>query len=198
MTDDPKQQKPLSTGKQTAIGIFILAGVAIAAPIAQKYEGYVNHTYRDPANIPTYCYGETENISKDPSRIYSKDECATLLRKRMAKDYAPKILQCLPQLYDPQHSRKFVFGALIDASYNAGPGGVCRSPMAVSIKKGDWVGACNFLPTWYVTATYHGKPQSVQVMQRAGWRWTGRAWIKTFPGLVSRRNDEKKACLLAA
>jgi GH24 family phage-related lysozyme (muramidase) len=196
MTQDnqPPQAPQGPSQKTTAVALCIAAACAVAAPIAQRWEGFSPKVYRDPANIATYCYGETENV--DPSRIYAKTECAALLRQRMARDYAPKILQCIPQLADPK--RKNVFGALIDASYNAGWQGVCKSPMRVNILAGKWTAACNSLPNWYITARYRGKPRPAAAMQKAGWRWNGKAWIKTFQGLVNRRNDERNVCLLAA
>jgi lysozyme len=198
MINPQSPQKPQGPSqKSVAIAACIAAACAVAAPLAQKWEGYAPKVYRDPANIETWCYGETKvKLSQDPLFIYSKDQCATLLRQREARDYAPKILQCIPQLIDPK--RREMFGALIDSSYNAGPTAVCRSPMALKIKAGNFTAACNALSTWYITATYRGKPQSVNVMKRKGWRWTGKAWVKTFNGLVNRRKDEQKVCLLAA
>lgn len=192
--DNQPQDRKSNTPAVTAA--CIAAACAVAAPLAMRWEGYVNHVYRDPANIPTYCYGETENISKDPGRIYAKTECAELLRARMAKDYAPHILQCIPQLADSK--RKEVFGALIDASYNAGWQGVCRSPMRANILAGRWTDACKSLATYYTTARYRGKPMSAAIMTKKGWHWDGKAWRKVMPGLVNRRKDETKICLMAA
>lgn len=188
--DDQQAPKPVLTKGQLAA--CIAAACAIAAPIAAKWEGFAPKVYRDPANIATYCYGETENV--DPSRIYSKTECAALLRERMNRDYGPKIATCLPEVAE----NRFVFGALIDASYNAGWQGVCQSPMAQRVKAGRLVDACNALSGWYVTARYRGKPRPAAAMKAAGWYWTGTAWRKTFAGLVSRRNDEKVVCLKGA
>lgn len=187
MADQP--QKKLTKGQLAAC---ITAACAIAAPLAAKWEGYAPKVYRDPANIATYCYGETENV--DPSRIYGKDECAVLLRQRMARDYAPRIAECLPEIAP----NRFIFGALVDSSYNAGWAGVCASPMAALIKAGELAKACNALPGWYVTARYRGKARPESAMRAAGWYWTGGAWRKKFPGLVNRRNDEKAVCLKGA
>jgi lysozyme len=101
-------------------------------PLAAKWEGYSPTVYKDSAGIPTYCYGETEMLRHDPAHIYAKTECMALLRSRMQRDYAPKIAACLPEIV----GNRFVFGALIDASYNAGPIAVCRSPMAQLIRAG--------------------------------------------------------------
>jgi lysozyme len=184
-----EQPQKLTKGQLAAC---IAAACAVAAPIAAKWEGYSPKVYRDPANIQTYCFGETEHV--DPSRIYSKDECATLLRQRMARDYAPHIAACLPEIAP----NRFIFGALLDSSYNAGWAGVCTSPMAALIKVGQLAKACNAMPHWYVTARYRGAARPAAAMQKAGWYWTGSSWRKKFQGLVNRRNDEKAVCLKGA
>jgi GH24 family phage-related lysozyme (muramidase) len=184
---DTRGKQGLATG--SALAACIAAACLVAAPLATKWEGFSSKVYRDPANIATYCYGETENV--DPSRIYGKDECAVLLRKRMARDYAPRIAACLPEIV----GNRFIFGALIDASYNAGWAGVCSSPMAALIKVGQLAKACSALPGWYVTARYRGKWRPPEKMRAAGWHWTGTVWRKTFQGLVNRRGDEKAVCL---
>jgi lysozyme len=155
----------------------IAAAVLVAAPLATQFEGYRGTAYRDPAHILTVCYGETEAV--DPVRVYSRDECAARLRSRMAADYAPPLLKCLPPLADTRRAQ--VFGALLDASYNAGPAAVCKSRMAAAIKAGDWVGGCRGLVGWYVTARD----------RRTGER-------KQLPGLVKRRQAESRTCMLGA
>lgn len=156
------------------IGAAIAAAVLIAAPLAMKFEGYRSKVYRDPAHILTYCYGETQGPI-DPARIYSKDECATKLRARMAKDYAPKIAQCLPAVATVE--KKYIFGALLDASYNAGPDAVCKSRMARAIKAGQWSLACDGFNNWYTSAL--NRKTGVRVV---------------FKGLVLRRSAEAQVC----
>lgn len=125
----------------------IAAAVAIAAPFAEPREGFAPRPYLDPARIVTYCYGETEGVE---ARIYSRDECAAKLRRRMARDYAPKILSCVPRFADP--SKRYAFAASIDAAYNAGPVAFCKSPMARHFNAGHWAAGCDAFPGWYVTA----------------------------------------------
>lgn len=137
----------LSRNQKVGLGACIAAACATAVPIAQQFEGYRGKAYYDPAHILTQCYGETKGV--DPSRIYSKDQCATKLRVRMAHDYAPIIAKCLPEMVQ----NRYVFGSLIDASYNAGPGAVCGSRMARSIHRGDFAGGCNGFYGWRATAT---------------------------------------------
>lgn len=152
----------------------IAAAVAVSAPLAQKWEGLVLKARPDPVGILTGCYGETEDI--DPSRIYSQDECATKLRKRMARDYAPPILACVPAFAKPEH--RHAFAASIDASYNAGPVAFCKSPMAKAFNAGNWRTGCAAFKGWYVSARD----------RRTGVR-------KVYRGLVNRRLDESALCL---
>lgn len=183
----PQQENkpPVSAAKSGGTAAACIAAAClVAAPLAQRWEGFAPKVYKDPANISTWCYGETKvKLSQDPNFIYSKDQCAVLLRQRMARDYAPKILHCIPQLGVAE--RRNVFAALIDASYNAGPDAVCRSPMALQIKANHWLSACSALPSWYVTAT-----------KRINGKRVGKPFV--LKGLVNRRNDEKRVCLLAA
>jgi len=159
------------------VAVWAVAATALAtANLTTKWEGYLPRVYLDPAGIPTFCYGETQKIEKDPTWVYSKDYCAQRLRERMKKDYAPKLAQCLPELlYD---NRLNISAALLDASYNAGWKAVCNSPMARYVKAGQWKAACNSLEGWYTTAKD---------------RRTGKR-IK-LKGLVNRRIDEKNFCL---
>jgi lysozyme len=129
------------------IGALCVAAAAACLSLTQSSEGLRNKPYLDPAHILTVCYGETQGI--DQAKIYSNDECAIRLRKRLAEDYAPRIIACLPELTE---RRINVFGALLDAAYNAGPVAVCNSRMARSIHAGDWAGACNGFYGWYATA----------------------------------------------
>ncbi len=164
-------QKP--SGKADAgIAAAIVAACLICAPLTARFEGKRNAPYRDPAGIKTVCYGETETIM----RVYSNDECGRMLRDALAKRYAPKIAQCLPQLAAPNRRNEFV--AMIDSSYNAGWAAVCKSSMAQHIRAGQWVAACNSLKTWYTTARDRRTGKRVQ-----------------WPGLVNRRAFFAGFCL---
>jgi lysozyme len=184
----PMSQPP-SSGAQAAVAALCIAAAAACLSLTQNSEGKRLKPYRDPANIVTWCYGETQGKPKDR---YTDAECAVLLQNRLASVYAPKVAKCLPQLADQRRIK--AFGAFLDASYNAGPDAVCTSPMARALKGGDLAGACRF-QGWFVTARYRGKPMPASAMQRAGWKWTGTAWRKTLPGLVARRANETKLCL---
>ena len=160
-------------GNRPVVIAVIAAAVAVAAPVATHFEGFAPKPYLDPAAIRTVCYGETENVEQ---RIYSKEECATRLRGRMARDYAPKLLACVPAFNDP--ARRHQFGALLDASYNAGPAAACRSPMAKAFNAGRWAEGCRAFTGWYVTAK--NRKTGVRVKLR---------------GLERRREAERAVCL---
>jgi GH24 family phage-related lysozyme (muramidase) len=182
----PLQEQPKSAGTAAAV---CAAAAAACLALTQASEGKRLKPYRDPANIVTWCYGETNGKPKDS---YTDAECAGLLKNRLAAVYAPQVAKCLPELADQKRIK--TFGAFLDASYNAGPVAVCSSPMARGVHSADWVAACHF-NGWFVTARYRGKPQSSAAMQRAGWRRVNGAWRKTLPGLVTRRMNETKLCV---
>jgi lysozyme len=176
MPDDPKQTVKAGNNANPAVAAAIGAAVIVASGLAAQFEGYAPKIYKDPIGIPTYCYGETELLNHDPTHIYAKSECMDLLRKRMARDYAPKLLSCVPAFADPKHVNQF--GALLDASYNAGWAGACKSRMAASFNAGQWVQGCKGFEGWYVTGRNRKTGQRIM-----------------FQGLVRRRIAEKTTCL---
>lgn len=177
-SDPPRYEPPTApapASKGAAIAVICAAAAAVCLPLTQQSEGLRNRPYLDPAKILTVCYGETQGI--DRARIYSTDECAVRLRKRLAEDYAPAIAKCLPGVATERRVK--VFGALLDAAYNAGPDAVCSSRMARSIKAGDWSQACGGFYGWYTTARVRGTnpPKRIQLT-----------------GLVIRRQKEAALC----
>lgn len=167
---------PSKAQKAGAAAAICAAAAAVCLPLTQQSEGLRNKPYLDPAHILTVCYGETEGVE---ARIYSTDECAGKLRHRLANDYAPRIAECLPEI--ATNERIKVFGALLDAAYNAGPVAVCNSRMASAIRLGNVVDGCALLDGWYVTA--RNRKTGVRVK---------------LPGLVKRRRAEAALCLEGA
>lgn len=161
VNDQPRQKVP-------AIGLAIALAVAAVAPFTTGFEGEKHKAYLDPVKIPTYCVGDTENVVW--GKVYSHEECQGLLRNRLAKDYAPAVLKCVPGLADPKRLK--VFEASLDAAYNAGTKAFCRSPMARRFNAGQWDSGCAAFVGWYDTAK-------------------GRR----LPGLVNRRHQEAALCL---
>jgi len=151
-------------------GLIAVVVAGTTAVLTKPNEGMMRKPYRDPVGIKTVCYGETVNVQ---DRIYGSDECATMLRTRMARDYAAPLVACVPSLADPANVRPF--GALADFAYNAGTAAACRSPMAKAFRAGKWADGCRAFVGYYTTA--------------AG---------KRLPGLVRRRKEEAAYCMGAA
>lgn len=63
------------------------------------------------------------------------------------------------------------FDALVSFVFNVGEGNFAKSTLLKKLNRGDYVGACNELPKWSYA---RGVP---------------------LPGLVTRRSEERKACL---
>lgn len=138
-----------------------IAGAAVllaTTALTVQSEGFAAKPYWDPAHIRTYCFGETEHVQE---RAHSKSECEILLEHRMAADYAPPLERCLPQLVDERRVK--VFAAFLDAAYNAGPGAVCSSRMAASIRADRWGAACAGFYGWRATATDRRTGRRVQL-----------------------------------
>lgn len=163
----PKGNKRLTGTALTALVASVVAATSMV--LTEPNEGYSGKAYWDRyGKVWTQCFGDTANV--DPSIIYSKSECAVKLRARMAKDFAPDLLKCVPDFAVPGH--QLAFGALLDASYNAGPSAACRSPMAREFNAGNWAAGCTRFKGWYVTS----------------------GGVK-LPGLVRRRAEEATFCM---
>jgi lysozyme len=196
MADAPQSPPPIepmdgpggmSLGKKIAAAI--VAATIAATPVATSFEGFSGKVYLDPAHIPTQGYGETEDI--DPTRIWTKDEGMARLRRRMAQDYAPPLIKCVPSFVDHHNA----FGAALDAAYNAGPRAVCRSPMARAFNRGDYPSGCAAFVHWYDSTSYRGPPRPAATMRNNGWKLVGKRWVKQLAGLVKRRKAESALCM---
>lgn len=122
----------------------IAAAVLLSVPLTSAFEGLRTKPYRDPAGIPTVCFGETQVAMQK----YTKQQCVSMLTERQVNDYAPAVLKCVPGL--AAHTE--IFAASADAAYNAGVGAFCRSPMAAMFKSGHWRAGCQAFRNWRVTA----------------------------------------------
>ena len=161
MTDQPPRR---TVPAKTVAGAAAIAAVVLAVtPFVTSKEGEVDHVYKDGGGTATYCVGETQDVEY---RIYTHGECMDRLRTRLAHDYAPAIIDCVPAFVDP--ARRKPFEALVDASYNAGFVGACKSPMARYFNAGQWAKGCDAFLTW--RATIHGQPSKGLRNRRAAER----------------------------
>ncbi len=93
----------------------------------------------------TYCNGLTSvDGSVKVGQRFTKKQCDEALAKALPK-YWDKIEACIP----PNLSGETA-GSLLDASFNAGPAAVCRSPMVALMNAGKMVRGCNAFEGWYV------------------------------------------------
>jgi len=126
--------------------MMIAAAVAVSAPMAIHFEGTVLHPYRDMGGYESVCNGERYVAMHD----YTKAACLEMLKQDQAQVYAPEVYACSPEIAD----NPYFLGPAIDAAWNAGAGGWCKSPMAAKFKSRDNVGACEAFKDW--RSTVHG------------------------------------------
>lgn len=109
----------------------------------------------------TYCYGQTDEFGavKVGTR-FTKKQCDEALAKSLPK-YLDAIFPCVK----PELPVK-VWAALLDASYNAGPRAVCRSPMVANFNAGNFEAGCQAFKGWYVRSA--GQVRRGLIARRSG------------------------------
>lgn len=155
-----------------------LAGAALllALPVAKLWEGKVNTTYLDVANVPTACYGQT-GAKVRLGATYSDATCERWLREEL-QGYFEAIDRCVTVPMTPPRA-----AALTVFAYNVGVAGACSSAAVRYANRGDWRNACRAIqvndrgePAWsYATDRVTGKRRFVQ-------------------GLANRRAAERALC----
>lgn len=153
--------------KKVVIGSGVIAALI---GITSQFEGLSLTPYKDPANILTVCYGDTNNITK---KKYTIEEC----KQRLSNELIVAINQtitCQPILAQPGNENPLI--AFSDATYNIGPRLVCDSTAAKYLREGKIDEACKELPKWN-KANVGGK-------------------LVELPGLTKRRAEEMRICLL--
>jgi lysozyme len=181
--DEVKQQGLSGKQKTTAA---IVAACIVCVPITASFEGFVPKAKPDPIGIETGCFGERVDQSDlDPSRIYTRSECTDRLRARLMKEYAPQIAKCLPQLIPPE--RRNEFAAMIDASFNGGPGAVCSSAMAQDIRVGQWDAGAQAYKSFRIGSVTVSPVRGAMSVRRITSGPNKGRYFNTFRGLVNRR-----------
>ena len=145
------------------VGGSLVAALGLAVPMVQQFEGLETKPYNDVVGVKSVCFGETTG----QNRTYTPDECSVLLVARLASDYAPAVITCVPTLAD----RPNQLAASLSLAYNIGTGAFCRSTAAKRFNAGDWKGGCDAFLMW---------------------RFAGH---RELPGLVKRRAAERALCL---
>ncbi|WP_300440408.1 lysozyme [uncultured Mameliella sp.] len=145
---------------------------SVAVPLVAKWEGLRTHAYLDTIAEPdvwTVCYGETRNVG--PNDSYTPEQCAAKLRARLLEYRAGWHDHLTPITLNhrltPERDAAFT-----SFSYNVGIAGAGGSTATRRLNAGDLRGSCEAL-TW--------------------WNKAGQRVIR---GLVNRRADEKRLCMV--
>lgn len=151
-------------GRKKVVGVAASVAAILTAVtgIIGGFEGLRTKPYRDPVGQMTVCYGETDT----PMVEYTPEECAALLRTRIVRDYAPRVIDCTPTIQDKPNALM----AAVSFSYNVGSGAYCSSTMARHFKAGNIRAGCDQFKRW----VYAGG--------------------RVLPGLVKRREAEADIC----
>ena len=94
------------------------------------------------------------------------DQCKAMLETRVEQDFIPGVEKCITRQMPPEREAAFVSFA-----YNIGVAKFCKSAIAYKYNEGDTAGSCDALRLYVKAAGI------------------------TLPGLVKRREQERKLCL---
>ncbi len=156
-----------TVSKVTKAGGTAGGWLGICLGVVMAFEGFFGYVYRDPVGVPTYCYGETENVPPKGT-TFSETACREMLAKKLPR-YDAEVGRCVRNWEAVPAARRAAIDSL---AYNVGTGAVCKSTLVRKLNAGDIRGACAEFDRW----------------NRAGGR--------VLPGLVRRRAVERKMCEL--
>jgi lysozyme len=141
------------SAKKTALTAGSAGVIACCVAFTPTWEGMDKTAKRDmigTGHPVTYCYGQTDEFGKvKVGTVFTRQECDAKLAESLPK-YLAHIEPCIRvQLPDK------TMASLLDASYNAGPAAVCRSPMVAKMNAGDIAGGCRAFDGWYIRSDGH-------------------------------------------
>lgn len=117
----------------------VAGGAAIitaCASFISPHEGLRTTAYKDPAQIWTICYGETQGVT--PGMKKTPAECKQMLADRLP-DYIAPVDKMMPGLPD---NRRIAY---TDFAYNVGVGALQKSSIPALEKSGKWQDACKVM-----------------------------------------------------
>lgn len=140
------------TVKHTAATVSGSAAIACCVAFTPIWEGMdsVAKVDRIGTGHPiTYCYGQTDEFGKvKVGQRFTKAECDAKLAESLPH-YLALIEPCIHvDLADK------TMASLLDASYNAGPRAVCRSPMVAKMNARHIKAGCEAFAGWYVSSDH--------------------------------------------
>jgi lysozyme len=154
------------SNKRLVGGALVIAGSSLLAIIAQ-HEGYKSKPYLDglpKKPVWTVCSGITR-AEINPKRIYTKAECALLLKSRV--EIAGRgVLSCVKV---PLNQNQY--NAFTSLAYNIGTSAFCRSSIVTQANLMNYAEACKRLTRYNMA---------------------GGVVVK---GLATRREAERKLCM---
>lgn len=143
-----------------------------AVPLIAKWEGKRNEAYLDTIARPpvwTICYGHT--ITAEPGMVLTDAQCEQLLNEE-SEQYWWGVREAFSEVTILTRMPPTRGAAYTSFAYNVGVTGASRSTAVRRLNAGNVVGACEALGWW----------------NKAGGR--------VIRGLVNRRADETKMCLI--
>jgi lysozyme len=140
--------------------------LAIAFACTAGFEGMRLITYLDPVRIPTRCFGHTKDVRM--GQRSTEEECKALLVEDLLI-FNDGVNKCVHVPMSPSRE-----AGLTSFAFNVGIGAFCASTLVRRLNANDPY-ACNELLKW-TKATKAG----VKI---------------TLPGLVRRREEERRLCL---
>lgn len=147
--------------KRTALAL------ATTASLIAGFEGLQTAAYLDPVDVPTACFGMTENV--ELGQEYSEAECEEyLFEKVVGYQRAVRERVDVPMTQGQ-------LAAFTSFTYNVGVGSFERSTLLRELNSGNYQAACDELLRWR-----YGTVAGVKVV---------------LPGLVRRREAERELCL---
>lgn len=155
----------MTTKRNIAIGTGGAAVIAATVAFLPAWEGtdHVAKYDRIGTGHPlTWCHGQTPTDDKTvkPGQRFTDAQCDEYLAKSLPK-YLASLDKCITV---PLPSKSVA--ALLDASYNAGAGAVCKSPMLREMNAGNLRDGCNAFKGWYVRSA--GQVRKGLIARRSG------------------------------
>ncbi|RKR07665.1 lysozyme [Kushneria sinocarnis] len=142
--------------------------LSIATAVVGYFEGTENTAYLDPVGVPTVCTGHTGPGVRAGERL-SDERCRALLEEDLGEAFAALERRVDPVIYRQMpESRRAALASFI---FNVGEGNFRDSTLLRKLNAGKPRAACNELTRWV----------------HAGGR--------KLPGLVRRRQTERRLCL---
>lgn len=143
----------------------------IAVDLIGRWEGKRNAAYQDIVGVWTICYGHTRTA--EPGQVKTDAECEALLLYEI-KDYQSRLYPAFTPETIANRLPATRAAAYVSLAYNVGVHGASRSTAVRRLNRGDVVGGCSALTWW------------------------NRAGKRVVRGLVNRRAEEYKLCMVGA